>query len=277
MFVCLVSAPTSSATVSSGIATYVPTQKPEWKRYKQYTRNDIMSAIDAVRGGMSALQAARMYGVPSRTLYDKVKKMGITTSRPFNKRGMNVSSPSPHGGGGGVGGGGGGGGGHGGGIGGSPGASSNIIDPILFQQALDGFKREIGDHDAMAAVAMAAAAAASRSTTSSEGSSHGENGHCPSSTPSPSKDDDHQDEVEDLSVSRKTRMPTPPPQPPPQPPQAQSVIVPPIKKDREKTPTPPIPIQLPIPIPIQIPIPIPPVPPSTQQPLTAGGNDCNVK
>lgn len=69
---------------------YVPTQKPEWKRYKQYTRNDIMSAIEAVRSGMSALQAARKYGVPSRTLYDKVKKLGITTSRPF-KRGSNGS------------------------------------------------------------------------------------------------------------------------------------------------------------------------------------------
>ena len=30
---------------------------------------------------MSALQASRKYGVPSRTLYDKVKKMGITTGR----------------------------------------------------------------------------------------------------------------------------------------------------------------------------------------------------
>ncbi|KAK1123392.1 hypothetical protein K0M31_008102 [Melipona bicolor] len=72
------------------MVNYVPAQKPEWKRYKQYTRHDILSAIEAVRSGMSALQAARKYGVPSRTLYDKVRKLGITTSRPF-KRGSNGS------------------------------------------------------------------------------------------------------------------------------------------------------------------------------------------
>ncbi|XP_037944213.1 broad-complex core protein-like, partial [Teleopsis dalmanni] len=60
-------------------------QKPEWKRYKQYTRNDIMSAIQCVRNGMSALQASRKFNVPSRTLYDKVKKLGITTGRPMNR------------------------------------------------------------------------------------------------------------------------------------------------------------------------------------------------
>ena len=71
--------------LGSGIASYIPNQKPEWKRYKQYTRQDINSAIEAVKSGMSALQAARRFGVPSRTLYDKVKKQGIVTSRPFRR------------------------------------------------------------------------------------------------------------------------------------------------------------------------------------------------
>ena len=35
----------------SGIANYVPNQRLEWKRYKQYTRNDIMSAIEEVKQG----------------------------------------------------------------------------------------------------------------------------------------------------------------------------------------------------------------------------------
>ncbi|XP_035793421.1 protein bric-a-brac 1-like [Anopheles albimanus] len=83
------------------LASYVPhqQQKPEWKRYKQYTRTDILNAIDCVRKGMSALQASRKFGVPSRTLYDKVKKLGITTGRPIN-RGLkrspsSSSSPAP--------------------------------------------------------------------------------------------------------------------------------------------------------------------------------------
>lgn len=44
-----------------------------------------MSAIECVRNGMSALQASRKYGVPSRTLYDKVKKLGITTGTPRHR------------------------------------------------------------------------------------------------------------------------------------------------------------------------------------------------
>lgn len=43
-------------------------------------------AINAVKSGMSALQASRQYKVPSRTLYDKVKKMGIVGNRPTNRQ-----------------------------------------------------------------------------------------------------------------------------------------------------------------------------------------------
>ena len=72
----------------SRLADYVPNQRLEWKRYKQYTRTDIMAAIEEVKKGMSALQAARKYGVPSRTLYDKVKKMGITTGRQVQRKSL---------------------------------------------------------------------------------------------------------------------------------------------------------------------------------------------
>lgn len=44
-----------------------------------------MRAIDAVKAGISPVQAARTHGVPSRTLYDKVKKLGISTPRPFKR------------------------------------------------------------------------------------------------------------------------------------------------------------------------------------------------
>jgi len=62
------------------VKTIGPNGKVEWKRYKQYTKDDILAAIEEVKKGMSALQASRKYGVPSRTLYDKVKKMGILTA-----------------------------------------------------------------------------------------------------------------------------------------------------------------------------------------------------
>lgn len=46
---------------------------------------------------MSALQAARKFSVPSRTLYDKVKKLGITTSRPFRRSSTCTSASFPNG------------------------------------------------------------------------------------------------------------------------------------------------------------------------------------
>merc|ERR1719278_1886521 len=88
-----------------GIAGYVPAQRLEWKRYKQYTRNDIMAAIEEVKTGKSALQVSKKFNIPSRTLYDKVKKMGISTGRQQQRKSMNSSfgkgsgqssGPSPH-------------------------------------------------------------------------------------------------------------------------------------------------------------------------------------
>ncbi|KAK7873553.1 hypothetical protein R5R35_008796 [Gryllus longicercus] len=258
------------AAVTSGIATYVPTQKPEWKRYKQYTRNDIMSAIEAVRTGMSALQAARKYGVPSRTLYDKVKKMGITTSRPFNKRGSVAQAGYfPYGGGNGGGGGGlpsGGGGAFGGGDssedggGGGGGGGGGVVEPLFLQHALK--------QEAMEAMA-AQAAHHQASSSSASGSPPGENGSPAYGRPSPAPDvsaaasaaaasgsassdrddprhdddeDDDEDRVEDLSVQRK---PPPPlaPQPQQQPPPPPSQAPPP---PQQPSPPPPPPAQPPV-------------------------------
>merc|ERR1719507_2569010 len=69
-----------------GIAGYVPAQRLEWKRYKQYTRNGIMAAIEEVKTGKSALQVSKKFNIPSRTLYDKVKKMGISTGRQQQRK-----------------------------------------------------------------------------------------------------------------------------------------------------------------------------------------------
>ena len=38
--------------------------------------------------GISALQASKKYGIPSRTLYDKCKKMGITMGRQVQRKSL---------------------------------------------------------------------------------------------------------------------------------------------------------------------------------------------
>ena len=44
--------------------------------YLKYSKIDMAYAIrDVLSGTISALQASRKYGVPSRTLYDKVRKI----------------------------------------------------------------------------------------------------------------------------------------------------------------------------------------------------------
>ncbi|XP_018017156.1 uncharacterized protein LOC108673796 isoform X1 [Hyalella azteca] len=82
--------PTSTSAVPYSSPSYAPyvnggsggggNHKPEWKRYKQYSKEDLNLAIDAVKNGTTALQASRQYKVPSRTLYDKIKKLGISTT-----------------------------------------------------------------------------------------------------------------------------------------------------------------------------------------------------
>lgn len=133
-------------------------QKQEWKRYKQYTRSDIMNAIECVKNGMSALQAARKYGVPSRTLYDKVKKMGISSGcqRNRNMKRSPTSTPAsfPYG------------------LSGFPGSEqmarslhnpANLLDPAFLKQALE---HRNGDAMHVMAIAAAAHAAANGMSTS---------------------------------------------------------------------------------------------------------------
>lgn len=51
-------------------------QKVDWKRYKQYSPDDLNRAIKSViEGEMSALKASQVFSVPSRTLYDKIKRL----------------------------------------------------------------------------------------------------------------------------------------------------------------------------------------------------------
>ncbi|KAG6439306.1 hypothetical protein O3G_MSEX000662 [Manduca sexta] len=130
---------------------------------------------------MSALQASRKYGVPSRTLYDKVKKLGITTSRPMSrgvKREPNGAA-FPYG------------------LSGTGGnddgnATTPLIDPSFLQQALEGATRD-GGREALHAMALAAAAHAALTPRTPPRSP-------PHSPRTPPPEDDH---VEDLSISRR--------------------------------------------------------------------------
>ncbi|XP_077297001.1 BTB/POZ domain-containing protein ribbon [Arctopsyche grandis] len=194
-----------------GIAPYVPQQKPEWKRYKQYTRTDIMSAIECVRNGMSALQASRKFGVPSRTLYDKVKKLGITTGRPMNRSIKRESNGSGWGGG-------------GGGRGGDDDLhqAASLLDAGFLQQALEGRELAAG-RDALHAMALAACAHAALAPPRSPGvlklagrgahsPAHSHSPSPPASAPAPTPSrnglhDSDEDHVEDLSCRRSDSEP----------------------------------------------------------------------
>lgn len=177
-----------------------------------------MSAIEAVRTGMSALQAARKYGVPSRTLYDKVKKLGITTGRPFRRSSIGNGGPGfPYG----LGGSGSmmfgsgeeeGNGGGGGSVG-SGNSYGNVMDHSFLHHALEPRNNE-ADREATASMNI------QQSSMSNHSSSPGNNGRSPSPTliryahrnsmtPSPPPTTDHdEDRVEDLSMGRKPEPPS---------------------------------------------------------------------
>ncbi|XP_017096735.2 broad-complex core protein [Drosophila bipectinata] len=212
-------------------------KKPEWKRYKQYTRADMMCAIQAVREGMSALQASRKYGLPSRTLYDKVRKLNITTGRGTHRTpkrsppGAESSSGAPyspysaaaaaaaahnygghsHG--------------HGHGhhqpehlerkskTGGDhvpahhgmpptiPHSAAALLDHAFLQQALENRGGEMAGREALHAMALAAAAhaAANRMSSSPPETDHHSNGHHGMRSPSPER---HYQEAMDMEMEK---------------------------------------------------------------------------
>lgn len=191
-------------STSSGFTNYVNMLYPENKRYKKYTRDEIMAAIDAVRCGMSALQAAKKYKVPSRTLYDKVKKMGIQTTRPFRKGpngcfsyGMRGTG-SPYGG---------------------HSSESEEVPALLLQHALDSNRGD--EREALAALAATAAIHGRTLTSPNYRSPSPTLMRYRNNTPTGSCEtngslEKEEDQVEDLSVSRK--------------PQESGVIMPPMNQ-----------------------------------------------
>ena len=49
----------TAASYINNYINYAPTpMRPEWKRYKQYSKSDLQQALDAVRGGLTALQVS---------------------------------------------------------------------------------------------------------------------------------------------------------------------------------------------------------------------------
>ena len=57
------------------------------RKYRGYLEdNHLKSAIDEIKRGMSGFQASQKYGVPSRTIYDKLKKKGLTIEKKSNSK-----------------------------------------------------------------------------------------------------------------------------------------------------------------------------------------------
>ena len=66
--------PQNSVKFKSQYTPDVVPKKPS--RYRKYEGQDMVKAIDEIlTGNMTALKAGIKYGIPQRTLYDKVKKI----------------------------------------------------------------------------------------------------------------------------------------------------------------------------------------------------------
>jgi hypothetical protein len=63
-------------------------KKPHVTAYKKYTSGDIFAALEEVKKGKSALQVSKQFNIPSRTLYYRAKKMGITLPRNMSKKSL---------------------------------------------------------------------------------------------------------------------------------------------------------------------------------------------
>ena len=57
------------------------------RKYRGYLEdNHLKSAIEEIKRGMSGFQASRKYVVPSRTVYDKTNKKGLTMEKKSNSK-----------------------------------------------------------------------------------------------------------------------------------------------------------------------------------------------
>ena len=57
------------------------------RKYRGYLGdNHLKSAIDEIKRGMSGFQAFQNHGMPSRTVYDKLKKKGLTIEKKSNSK-----------------------------------------------------------------------------------------------------------------------------------------------------------------------------------------------
>jgi hypothetical protein len=60
-----------------GVAISVRRTEPRSRCYKTYPEDDMQRAVEATRGGLSAFKAALNCGIPSRTLYCMIHRIGL--------------------------------------------------------------------------------------------------------------------------------------------------------------------------------------------------------